>query len=63
MVVVTGKLDPIFPINGVRKAFADVKRIYEAAGAEDKLALAVGPKGHRFYEDLGWKKLLKILDK
>jgi hypothetical protein len=62
-VVVAGKTDPIFPIKGVRKAFGDLKKIYETAGAADKVALAVGPEGHRFYEDIGWNALLKILDK
>jgi dienelactone hydrolase len=63
LVVVAGKTDPIFPIKGVRKAFGDLKKIYEAAGAADKLALAVGSEGHRFYEDIGWNALLKILKK
>jgi len=63
LVVVAGKTDAIFPIKGVRKAFGDLKKIYEAAGAADQVSLAVGSEGHRFYEDIGWTQLLKILDK
>jgi len=61
LVIVAGKTDAIFPIKGVRSAFKDLQQIYEAAGAADQCALAVGPEGHRFYEDLGWKKLLQII--
>ena len=63
LVIVTGKTDPIFPLKGVRKAFRDVQTIYEAADARDRCALVVGPEGHRFYEELGWKKLLQLLEK
>ena len=62
LVVVAGKTDPIFPIKGVRKAFGELKTIYETASAGDKLALAIGSEGHRFYEDIGWNALLKILN-
>lgn len=61
LVIVTGKTDPIFPLGGVRKAFGDVQSIYAAAGARERCALVVGPEGHRFYEELGWKRLLKML--
>ncbi|MCZ7647201.1 MAG: hypothetical protein M5U26_18420 [Planctomycetota bacterium] len=61
VVVVAGKTDGIFPVKAVRKAFADLKRIYKAAGAEDHCHLAVGPEGHRFYADLAWPKMLKEL--
>ena len=61
VVVVAGKHDDIFPVAEVRKAFRDLKRIYRAAGAEDRCHLVVGPEGHRFYADLAWPKTLKEL--
>jgi hypothetical protein len=61
IVLVAGATDPIFPIDGVREAFAAVQAIYTAAGAEDRCALVVGDGGHRFYEDLGWGRLLELL--
>ncbi len=61
VVVVAGREDPIFPIQATRKAFADLRRIYKAHGAEDRCKLVVGPEGHRFYADAAWPALLKLL--
>lgn len=63
MVVVAGKQDTIFPIGATRKAFRALRRIYAAAGAEDRCHLVVGPEGHRFYADLAWPKMLRELDR
>jgi dienelactone hydrolase len=54
LVIVSGREDPIFPQHGVQKAFKEAKRMYEGAGASDKLKLVIGEGGHRFYADLGW---------
>jgi hypothetical protein len=62
VVLVAGKEDVIFPIKGVRKAYKHLKRIYGAAGAEDKCQLVVGPEGHRFYADLAWPKMLRQIN-
>ena len=59
VVVVAGKEDDIFPIKATRRAFRDLKRIYEAAGAGEHCHLVVGPEGHRFYADLAWPVMLK----
>jgi hypothetical protein len=59
VVIVAGKEDNIFPIKGVRKAFRDLKRIYEAAGAADHCHLVVGNGGHRFYAEIAWKQMMK----
>lgn len=61
VVVVAGRADPLFPIKGVRRAFRETQAIYAAAGAEDHCKLVVGPGGHRFYADLAWPKMLKLL--
>jgi len=63
VVIVAGKTDPIFPIKGVLKSFKALKRIYRAAGAEQNCLLAVGPEGHRFYAEEGWKKMLPFLER
>ena len=63
LVIVHGKLDPIFPISATRRAFSDLQEIYAANGAPENCALVVGSGGHQFYEDLGWKHLLKLLRK
>jgi len=61
VVLVAGAKDDIFPIDATRKAFRQLKRIYAAAGAADNCRLVVGPEGHRFYADLAWPKMLKLM--
>jgi dienelactone hydrolase len=59
VVLVAGRHDNIFPIKGVREAFAHLKRIYRAAGAADRCHLVVGPEGHRFYAEAAWPVMLR----
>lgn len=61
VVIVAGKTDPIFPIAGVRKGFRQLKKIYRAAGAENRCHLVVGEGGHRFYARKAWPKMLAEL--
>lgn len=60
-VIVAGKDDAIFPIAGVRRAFARLRRVYRHVDAGDRVRLVVGPEGHRFYEDLAWKAAAQLL--
>ena len=61
LVIVHGRGDHLFPIRSTRRAFREVLATYEAANAAGKCALVVGPGGHRFYADLGWPVLLRLL--
>ncbi|NJL31030.1 MAG: hypothetical protein HC898_05065 [Phycisphaerales bacterium] len=61
VVVVAGNKDDIFPIQHVRKAYADLRKIYRAAGAEKQCQLVVGDGGHRFYADDAWPVLTKMI--
>lgn len=54
LVVVAGKEDPIFPIDGVQEAFSAAKNLYQYAGVEAKIRLVVGDGGHRFYAKEAW---------
>jgi dienelactone hydrolase len=54
LVVVAGEQDPIFPLHGVREAYATIEGIYAAAGAPENCRLVVGDGGHRFYPDDAW---------
>ena len=54
LVIVTGREDPIFPIDGVREAFQAAKDLYRYAGVEAKISLVVGDGGHRFYAQEAW---------
>lgn len=62
VVVVAGRDDPLFPVKDVRKAFADVKKIYTAAGASNRCRLIVGNEGHRFYADDAWPVMNQLIE-
>ena len=58
VVIAAGRKDPIVPIRSVREGFKQLKRIYAAAGAGDRCHLVVGPGGHLFFANLGWRRML-----
>lgn len=58
--VVTGVLDNIFPIDGVKVSFETVQKIYEAAGAKKNCSLVVTPKDHHWCPDLNWAEILRV---
>lgn len=57
LVVVAGRDDDIFPLPGVRRAYAQLERIYAARGAAERCRLVVGDGGHRFYADDAWSAM------
>lgn len=57
LIVVAGKEDDIFPLPGVREAFATISRLYTAAGVPENCCLVVGDGGHRFYPDVAWPQV------
>jgi dienelactone hydrolase len=63
VVIVAGEQDTIFPIQAVRKSFADLQKIYRAFGAEERCHLVVGTGGHRFYADDAWPVMRQVLAK
>ncbi len=52
--VIAGERDPIFPIDGVRDAFATLSAIYEKAGARGCARLVETPMHHYWCEDIVW---------
>jgi len=60
LVVVAGRQDEIFPIEGVKEAFDKISQIYEKVGAPDKCRLVIGEGGHRFYAEIAWPIFRKI---
>ena len=62
-VQVSGKTDPIFPLEGARKMFEAGKKGYETKGLSDKCALVEGEGGHRFYADDAWPIVHKFIGK
>ncbi len=62
-VILCGKDDPIFPVSGVEKTFAQTKALYQAAGAEENCTVLVGNGGHQYYPELAWPKLKELFAK
>jgi len=60
-VAVSGIADYTFPQTGVYKAFTEAQRLYEGAGAADKIKLVIGEEGHRFYADKAWEAMNSFL--
>ena len=58
---INGVKDNIFPIEGARRAFETVRKVYEAAGVPENCALYEGPEGHRYYKDGAWEFILSHL--
>lgn len=63
LVIVSGKDDNIFPIDGAKKMFDIVKELYTLAGSPENCAHVIGNGGHRFYADDGWSKMKELLKK
>lgn len=55
LVVVAGEEDNGFYIEGSRRAYSTIEKIYKKEGCEDNCKLVVGSEGHRFYADPSWK--------
>ena len=54
LLIVTGAVDSIFPLEGVRIAYEQTREIYQAAGQPENLELFVGGEGHRYYAERVW---------
>jgi dienelactone hydrolase len=61
LVVVAGRTDGIFPIEGVQREFDKVKRIFAAAGKPENARLVIGEGGHRFYAKQGWAAVREMM--
>ena len=58
---VNGVEDKIFPIEATRSAYAELRRIYRAANAEEQCELYEGNEGHRYYKSPVWPFARKYL--
>jgi dienelactone hydrolase len=52
LLIVNTDSDSIFPLDGVQRVYAKVRRIYALHRATDKLGLVIGPGPHRDTQDL-----------
>ncbi|MGI6538986.1 MAG: acetylxylan esterase [Caldicoprobacterales bacterium] len=63
LVIVAGKEDKIFPINGVIESYELAQSLYKAAGADGRCKLVIGEGGHRFYADEAWPVMNEFVNK
>lgn len=60
---INGAQDEIFPIEGTRRVFSTVKKVYQAAGVPDNCMLYAGPGGHRFFKEPAWNFILSHINR
>ena len=51
---ITGRTDPIFPIDQVKIAYQKLRHVYAVAGVAASCRLYIGEGGHRYYKDGVW---------
>lgn len=61
LIIVHGITDVGFYKPGVDKCYAITEKLYEAAGVPQNCDLVTGPYGHRFYADLSWPVVHKMM--
>ncbi len=54
LVVVAGRKDTGFLIEGTTREYEVIEKIYERAGVPDGCRLVIGDEGHRFYANPSW---------
>ena len=62
LLIVAGKEDIIFPIEGVERGYETVKKIYAKAGSPENCKLVITPKGHYWCPDIMWKNINKVFN-
>ncbi len=62
LIVVHGVTDVGFYKPGVDKSYDLIAKSYEVAGCPDNCYLVTGPEGHRFYADLSWPVVHKMMN-
>ena len=57
LLLVNGAKDEIFPIEGAKRGYDTVQKIYEKAGCKDNCKLVVTPKHHYWCPDIVWEEI------
>ena len=63
LIIVAGRYDTAFLIDGVRYGYETVKKIYEKADVKDNCRLVETEKGHFWCEDIVWKTINEEMEK
>lgn len=56
---IAGRDDRIFPIEHVKHAYEQLKKVYVVAGVPDRCELYIGHEGHRYYKAGAWPFIRK----
>ncbi len=63
LVIITGQLDPSFLVEGVRRGYETVEKVYTKEGAKGDCRLIITPNGHWWNVDLTWQEMKKEMTK
>ena len=61
--IIAGVKDNIFPIDGVKRGYETVEKIYAKENASDACGLIVTPREHWWCEDIVWNEIIKTAEK
>lgn len=62
LVIVSGKTDGIFPIEGAAREFHRLKTVYySACESPDNCRHVIGDEGHRFYAEKAWASFEELI--
>ena len=62
LVMVSGALDKIFPIEGAKASFEIIKSAYDKIGHPERCHMVIGSGGHQFYPDEAWPVIHTMLE-
>ncbi len=63
LTIVTGQLDPSFLVEGVRRGYETVEKVYKKARAQENCKLIITPNGHWWNVDIMWREMKKAMEK
>ena len=63
LMILGGKYDTAFRVEGVKRGYETVEKIYQKAGAKDNCRLIISPKGHWWCVDLMWQAIREEFEK
>lgn len=61
MVIIAGRHDTTFPLNGVLDAHKKIEEVYSLMGCGENCTLLIGEAGHQFYPELAWPKFMELI--
>ena len=60
LLIINGEKDEIFPIEGAKRGYETVKKIYKKAKSENNCKLVITPKHHYWCDDIVWEEIKKF---